>query len=461
MAKGTCPPSPSRALCSRTACIARRVRVSGTLQLQPTSPALLGDELDWPAAATCVARPPQHVTPRSDGAATQLKVQRAVAMGKVAKCLGIGIKGSIRVMLHRESYAAGDVVQGQLVLRVSRPIECEAFSMHVEGAETVAWSEGANHALSSCNMRDEFLCERVELVEPMPSAFEPGGYRFRFRYQLDDTLPPVFRVTGGFAGAMREVNASVSYTIKARLVVQGKMVADLETSHDLAVHRPSLCHPVRSLHKSSSDEVRLLSLMKSRGACEVSTRLDSDVHISGSTLSLQARISNYSSRDMHSISALLYEDLTVELPNRRQSKGTRLVCSQNFPGVAAGQLLDEMLYLPLLDDVSGRPIAPTNSAAFVRWQYRLEIKCRFTLSKSVKVEMPVVILRNVGAPPALGGGAMSPPAMVVVVPGENGEGDAEQQGGMAWSPSQVYAETEGDSVVARPTFILPQAVAAV
>jgi len=55
-------------------------------------------------------------------------------MGKVAKCLGIGVKGSVRVVLRRESYAAGDMVQGQVVLRVSRPIECEgAFASAAGG----------------------------------------------------------------------------------------------------------------------------------------------------------------------------------------------------------------------------------------------------------------------------------------------------------------------------------------
>ncbi|KAG2857829.1 hypothetical protein PC113_g10346 [Phytophthora cactorum] len=138
------------------------------------------------------------------------------------------------------------------------------------------------------------------------------------------------------------------------------------------------------------------------------------------------------------------------------------MCTQNFPGVASGQLLDEVLYLPLIDDVNGRPIAPTNSAAFVRWQYRLEVKCRFMLSKSVKVEMPVIILRDIGAPPAHVDGATVPPAVVVVVPEADGnDGASDQQGTMPWSPSQVYAETDGDSVVARPIFIPPQAVAAV
>ncbi|KAL3659595.1 hypothetical protein V7S43_015272 [Phytophthora oleae] len=382
-------------------------------------------------------------------------------MRKVGKSFGFGVKGSIRVRLNRESYAAGDLVQGQLILRISRSIEREDFTLHIEGAETIVWSEGANHALPNCNMHDEFLCERIRLSEPMPSAFDPGEYRFRFRFLLKDTLPPVLRVTEGFAGTMRDVNASVSYTIKARLGVQGKLVADMETTHDLIVHRPSLCHPVRSLQKSSSDEVRLLSLMKSKGACEVSVCLDSDVHISGSTLSLQARVSNYSSRGMHSISVLLFEDLTVELPNRRPSTGTRVMCTQTFPGVTAGQLLDEMLYLPLIDDVSGRPVAATNSAAFVRWQYRLEVKCRFTLSKSVKVDMPVVILRDVGALPMPVEGATASPAMVVVVPGEDGDESSEEQEAASWSASQVDVVPEGDHILARPIFTLPQAVAAV
>ncbi|KAF4322401.1 hypothetical protein BBO99_00000275 [Phytophthora kernoviae] len=308
-------------------------------------------------------------------------------METVAKCLGLGIKGSARVLLHHESYAAGDVVHGHLILKVTQSIECQGLSMQVEGTEVV-----------EC------------------------------------------------------------YTIRAQFSVLGKLSADIETSHDLVVHPPSLCHPARSLEKSSSGQVRLLSLMKSKGACEVSACMDSDVHISGSILSLRTRVSNYSSRDMHTISVLLYEDLTVELPNRMPSKGTRVVCAQDFPGVVAGQLMDEVLYLPLIDDMNGRPIVPTNSAAFVRWQYRLEVKCRFAFSKSVKVDMPVIILRNVGVPVAPGDGATVVPAMVVVVPGERDE-NSEQHDGIMWSPSQANA-IEDESIIARPIFALPRAVAA-
>ncbi|KAG7398527.1 hypothetical protein PHYBOEH_010891 [Phytophthora boehmeriae] len=379
-------------------------------------------------------------------------------MEKVVRSLGLGIKGSARVLLHQGNYAAGDVVLGQVILKVIHPIECQGLSMQVDGTEAIAWSEGANHAPTNRSLRDAFLCEPIELEENVPSTFEPGEYRFRFRYQLDDALPSVFRMSNGFAGAMREVSAKVVYTIRARFSVLGKLSADIETAHNLVVHPPSLCHPVRSLEKSSSGEVRLLSLMKSKGACKVSVCMDSDVHISGSILSLQARVSNYSSRDMHAISVLLYEDLTVELPNRKPSKGVRVVCTQDFPGVAAGQLMDEVLHLPLIDDMNDRPVAPTNTAAFIRWKYRLEVKCRFTFSKSVKVDMPVIILRNVGALPVPIDGATEVPALVVVVPDERDE-NSEQQDEMMWSPNQGNAFEE-DSITARPIFVLPHAVAA-
>ncbi|KAG1693371.1 hypothetical protein DVH05_023457 [Phytophthora capsici] len=125
-------------------------------------------------------------------------------MRKVGKTFNFGVKGTIHVRLDRESYAAGDLVQGQLILRIKRPMKRKDFSLHVEGVETIAWAEGANHALSNCNMNDEFLCERIRLMDPMPNTFDTGEYRFRFRYLLGDTLPPVLRVTGGFAGTMRE-----------------------------------------------------------------------------------------------------------------------------------------------------------------------------------------------------------------------------------------------------------------
>lgn len=336
-------------------------------------------------------------------------------MGLVVNCLNIGVKGSLRLVLGRESYAAGEVVKGQLVLRVSRYIECKEFSMHVVGAEIVTWTDGASNTLTPYRMRDEFFYEDMYNVDPIPRTLEPGEFHFGFSLPLSDSLPPVFRVAEGSAGAMRNVHATVAYTIRARLKLRGKVAAVIETTHDLAVFRPSLCHPVRSLQRSSADEVRLLSLIKSKGTCEVMVTLDRDVQISGSTLSLQARISNYSSRDMHSIFVLVHEDLTVELPHRRLNKGTRTVCTHEYSGVAAGQLTDKVLHLPLIYDESRQPVAPTNSAAFIRWQYRLEVKCRFLLSKSVKVEMPIIILRNVGAPPAsVTVFTSSPPALVGV-----------------------------------------------
>lgn len=45
-------------------------------------------------------------------------------MGKVAKAFGVGVKGALCVLLERDAFDAGEVVQGVVMLRVAKPIEC-------------------------------------------------------------------------------------------------------------------------------------------------------------------------------------------------------------------------------------------------------------------------------------------------------------------------------------------------
>lgn len=48
-------------------------------------------------------------------------------MGKMAKALGLGVKGSLNVALDRSHYLAGDVLHGSVVLSVTEPLDftCE------------------------------------------------------------------------------------------------------------------------------------------------------------------------------------------------------------------------------------------------------------------------------------------------------------------------------------------------
>jgi hypothetical protein len=44
-------------------------------------------------------------------------------MGKMAKALGLGVKGSLSVALDRSHYLAGDLLHGSVVLSVTEPLD--------------------------------------------------------------------------------------------------------------------------------------------------------------------------------------------------------------------------------------------------------------------------------------------------------------------------------------------------
>ncbi|RLN93266.1 hypothetical protein BBJ28_00023146 [Nothophytophthora sp. Chile5] len=299
---------------------------------------------------------------------------RNINMGKVAKVLGVGVKGRLRVVLDRAHYTAGDFIQGSVVLSVSAPIDC------------------------------------TEYIYPI-------------FYKLDKALPGSFHVTGRNAGVMYRIDASLTYSVTATMRVKGSFAADLEAKRSFAVYRPPLGHPVRALEASASAEIQMLRLM-SQGTCSVAASLQGDVHIAGDTLLAQTRIQNETSRDMSKLSVMLYEDLTVELVNAQKVEGATCVCRQDFPGVPAGQTLEQALHLPLMTKATPvRPITAAFQSRFLATKYRLVIKCSFRLCRSVYVEIPVVILPKVApvtvyasATPVLPTSAAMPVAVGNVVP---------------------------------------------
>lgn len=50
-------------------------------------------------------------------------------MGKVAKVLRVGVKGGLEVLAERDVIDAGDLVEGFVVLRVTKPIQCRGGSV--------------------------------------------------------------------------------------------------------------------------------------------------------------------------------------------------------------------------------------------------------------------------------------------------------------------------------------------
>ncbi|KAK1930086.1 hypothetical protein P3T76_014320 [Phytophthora citrophthora] len=67
-------------------------------------------------------------------------------MGKVAKALGLGVKGSLTVTLDRSHYLAGDLLHGTVVLSVTEPLDFTSLALRICGKELLTWTEGGGQA---------------------------------------------------------------------------------------------------------------------------------------------------------------------------------------------------------------------------------------------------------------------------------------------------------------------------
>ncbi|KAE9331536.1 hypothetical protein PF008_g15375 [Phytophthora fragariae] len=315
-------------------------------------------------------------------------------MGKMAKALGLGVKGSLSVALDRSHYLAGDVLHGSVVLSVTEPLDFTSLVLRIRGKELLTWTEGGGQAAAVYLREHLHLDEEVVLSADQQSC-QPGEYVYPVCFPLADTLPNSFHVSGRDAGVMSRIDASLSYAATAVMTVKGKFSADMEAKKSFVVQQPPIGQPVRSLENSASAEVHMLRLMK-KGTCSVSAQLPSNVHIAGDTLLAQTTVRNDTSKDMSKLSMMLYEDVTVDLGTSNQkSEGSMCVSRQDFPGVQAGKTLEQVLDLPLVTKTSpSRPVSAAIESHFLSTKYRLVIKCQFRLCRSVSVDFPVEILRK-------------------------------------------------------------------
>lgn len=312
----------------------------------------------------------------------------------MAKALGLGVKGNLTVALDRSHYLAGDLLRGSVVLSVTEPLDFTSLLVRIHGKELLTWTEGGGQA-AAVYLREYLHLDEEIVLSAEQQSCQPGEYVYPICFQLAETLPNSFHISGRDAGVMCRIDASLSYSATAVMTVKGKLSADMDAKKTFVVQQPPIGQPVRSLENSASGEIHMLRLMK-KGTCSISAQLPSNVHVTGDVLLAQTRVQNDTSKDMNKLSMMLYEDVIVDLGTSHQkSEGSTCVSRRDFPGVQAGKTLEQVLDLPLVTKAStSRPASAAIESHFLTTRYRLVIKCQFRLCRSVSVDFPVAILRK-------------------------------------------------------------------
>lgn len=262
-----------------------------------------------------------------------------------------------------------------------------ALSFAISGEEIAQWTErGDHHSRYQEFLQHEIL--RIVLPTPCP----PGEYLYPFQYALPADAPGVLDADSLYGDA-KALHATIRYTLKASIKVEGRFISDLEATHALVVREkqqlPSAAMPTNGgVERTVSKRVRILGCI-SRGTCHVAASMKTSELALGETARVDIFVNNHtSSASIRSVKCRLYQDVTVADDVKGERVCSRPLLQVKCDGPRSGELLERPIDLVL----AGKLRFPSTRGRFLACSYRISIECEMLLAKAIEIHLPVKIL---------------------------------------------------------------------
>ncbi|TYZ67185.1 hypothetical protein PybrP1_001967 [[Pythium] brassicae (nom. inval.)] len=319
--------------------------------------------------------------------------ERAAAPSRVANSFvgEIGVRGELHVAVDKPEYCAGDAVTGRLTVIVSETIQCDTLSFAISGEESAQWTERGDHH----SRYHEFLHHEI-LRAALPTPCPPGEYVFPFEYALPADVPGALDADSLYGGGAKALHATIRYTLKASIKVEGRFISDLEASHALVVREKPARPPSGALaaprsggvERTVSKRVRLLGCIR-RGTCHVAASVKASELALGDTARVDIFVNNHTSAArIRGITCRLYQDVTMQDPAGGARVCSRPLLQVKVDGPRSGELLERPIDLVL----AGKLRFPSTRGRFLACTYRISLECEMLLAKSIELHIPVTIL---------------------------------------------------------------------
>lgn len=264
-----------------------------------------------------------------------------------------------------------------------------ALVFTITGEESAQWTQRGDHH----SRYQEFLKHEI-LANVLPNPYLPGEYLYPFSYTLPADVPGVLDADSLDGGDrdLRAMHATIKYTLKASIKVEGRFVSDLEATHALVVREKHQAAEAIShgVERTVSKRVRLLGCIN-RGTCHVAASMKKNVMALGDTTRVDIFVNNHTSAaSIKHVSCRVYQDVTIADP---KGSGVRKVCSRPLlqvrcNGPRSGELLERPMDLVL----AGKLRFPSTQGSFIQCSYRMSLECELFLAKTIKIDIPVTIL---------------------------------------------------------------------
>jgi len=307
----------------------------------------------------------------------------------------------IYVQTNQPYYAPHSLVDGSVYIDVFKPVIAYRLDLRLKGYERVKWEElkqtqpgqPANASNITEKMKDkkEIFNHEIPLYQ-ISGNLNVGQYQFPFTFTLPDNIP------GSFDIKHLDYEGRVRYSLTAALVSDRR--DPIKYKSELIVRqRPNI--PNYNAPISSEQAVCVCCLSKGRSRLECS--FQTDTYQPGQDAVLMCRADNRAATvAIKSFAVSLYQRISFRTKMGKETNFTRMICSNDFPGVAAGaenmsspQLMSLKLEDPLAKVPGSGPkpvLQPNVAGQLINCKYDLEVRPVFDAPCSCCSNVPTATI---------------------------------------------------------------------
>ena len=301
---------------------------------------------------------------------------------------------TINLFGDNETYFPGSVIEGNVVLELSKPKSMKRLEIVLSGNAYVHWSEekttgtGDNKRTETVHYSaaDQFFEDMTVHLWGNGSDSEEmaaGEHEFPFSFQLpaDGRLPSSYESDFGTTGYIR-------YTLKATIVRSGLKFNHntkrlINVNEIIDVNKPWLTKPL-----SKSKEKTLCCLWCASGPLTLSATIDRGAYCPGESISITTEAENHSNRRVNSVRATLKQVVGMFAggKSRGHSKNIARIEDVGIEAHGSSNWSNKLLLVP-----STIPTIDILSCHILTVTYVLTITLGIPRAVDLHVEIPVKI----------------------------------------------------------------------
>ncbi|XP_067263496.1 arrestin domain-containing protein 3-like isoform X1 [Chanodichthys erythropterus] len=290
------------------------------------------------------------------------------------------------------TFTSGDIVEGRVVLEVTKEIKVDSLSVKLMGDANVRWTEGSGDNKTTYSDHERYFKIKQYFIqesskkgqseknttlvsgETYGSVVTPGSHVFPFRFQLpQQNMPPSFK---GFRG-------SVKYVMTVKLKRPWKSSSTTCTELTFLPRNDGTNDHL--MQPQSGTEDKKMKLFGS-GKMSMTVTTDKTGYMQGETIQVSVDVDNSSSRDIKLKYSLKQKQTFIA--GRRTKHAFEDIVKETKDCIPSGENTKFIVDMNLPRDLT----VTIENCRIIKVQYELKVYLDVSFASDPEVKFPVVIL---------------------------------------------------------------------